>query len=1625
MRLSINSLLILFCYIANHNKMRVGFYVLLLIIEWCNLLYLPVQYASNTDSSFDTFASIVSAFNYFRLVVSQKSELGVLVLFILHGCIIVYLTIASIFVMVVGRNTSRTNDNRFLMGVATMLSSLLIFMAAVLVIPMLESFIFPLLCHNGERVGFNVSYMQCGSPTQIVLSCLGILFTILTFLFFYIVARVLVDDYWLSTLPWAGEGLNAHVLHEVPKFLLGLYLAVDITWVYSTMAFECFLVLQLYEAWQRIWRAVTYSRAIYVGKLIEESMVLVVYAYVVLGAMLSNENALWVQLFLMLMGICIGLGKYVTLEKWRHEILRKNWASLKNAFEAEDYVSALCDLCYTGQQSEEWKLVLNFLLFIHMKDCTRRDCKCKSIRSLRSNGSSSSGSDNSPTAEERVITINRSNAELWMIICEEILEKLAEKWENSRDIKMHFCYFESIVMKNYFKAYYWLLRASEIKRPFVECYLIFRMKHILSMAIVAQEAGTPSMINVPLVLRFQKLCSAMQKVIAYCTTIVISFWTLLELPRINVSELYRKGQKITVLIKTVHDYFKLATECNSEHPYNYLYYGRFLTCVLNSETDGKEWIAKGMEIMQQLKENKTKYKEDLSKSPDTAVIVISGNLNSLGIVRSANEHVKKQLGFEPSDLIDRNISRIMPKSIGEVHDMFLLNNVKAGVGGLLHREVLAFSQTKQGLILPVCLEAKTLPGLEHGLQYIGFVKRDVGKIKSRYIKLPSQYKAHKLAYIMTGPDKCMIGMSKHACELFGLSTRYISRKKGATTTSYHISKLAPELGSDENLKKLEVGMEVILNTQSILEYLDYDHLTKEEEKQVLSRVGEKHRAFVMEKVLNPQGLMDLRVFMIVDLEQKGTGHKQHQGMGSDLGSSDAGERIGDFEAASVTGRMSMDSSQSQSYASSSSGHGSSSKSAVMDLKKGVNTRERTTSITRLLWAIFIIITLLVANVSVWFGLYVTSKDGIHEIHTVVVDSLKRLTHFDMAMCRLMAYMNVRNGLEPSYTEDGELGLNAISEQISSADTLLNTLKNDEYNLEISMNSHIPSLSDSLIYRTLNMTKIHPSYTYYTKQVNLNHAVIEVVDIASDTVQRSASDSQSTAYVNNFVQQSSSDTLSSFEMRLVYVFANSLTSIHTILSESGDVVFAKFDSAVNSSKVTLIVVICLMYSITFVFSIVFVPIIWRIHRNKRNLLELFAGMSFKTIHGLAMTCRQFLKTDFAHLREQVFDSSFVSQPASPRSVVPGDKKAQQRRDSDELRLKRRAELARKEAEKEEVTEGLLKKQQHSPEPSSAQGFEGALDDTEDERRKEELNKAEKEKDDEFIAGRKKSIRKVPLGMSQVTFVVVIVFAIILGYSTKMLMLVIDDLDETKNNLGRIVIIYKRFTYLADMMLFFRGYLRSMDKYLNATNCEAQFNQSYSAALENENKVSDFKTYPSTGLGGLSTVLEELDSSRLCQDVYDYGAYNNLTWCKTTLNGVLMEGLSHSVSFCLAVTYRSYLNISLSSDAATRKADWLMSDEFQEIIEIFVRIYNPLFDWLADKASSVFIDHESYNRMLAMIDYIVMIVILVAALILLAGYFIKRMEEELFMARGVLALLPENMIKSASTLEALIDGHQLNK
>eukprot|EP00826_Nyctotherus_ovalis_P044204 TRINITY_DN4761_c0_g3_i2.p1 TRINITY_DN4761_c0_g3~~TRINITY_DN4761_c0_g3_i2.p1 ORF type:complete len:603 (+),score=190.11 TRINITY_DN4761_c0_g3_i2:181-1809(+) len=534
----------------------------------------------------------------------------------------------------------------------------------------------------------------------------------------------------------------------------------------------------------------------------------------------------------------------------------------------------------------------------------------------------------------------------------------------------------------------------------------------------------------------------------------------------------------------------------------------------------------------------------------------------------------------------------------------------------------------------------------------------------------------------------------------------------------------------------------------------------------------------------------------------------------------------------------------------------------------------------------------------------------------------------------------------------------------------------------------------LLYKQVEVHKIYSNFTYYKQRVKLSYTFIEALGVGMTILKQQPNELVSANYMKNFADTTA--TLNSLEQMMVFIFANSLTVFYPEMIENTEVVYDYLCKKVDRKMYTVIVIHGVNYAIVGLFILSLIPTIVRIHGSKKNLLMLFGEIPLHLIKKLNNNCKEFLMSDLSH----------INNTGSVRAGK-GDQGAEE---------------TFKAAGKFEAEDAMPLLVKGTPEQNEAEGK--PAEEELDEGAKRLLEKAQEEQEKAFMDERKQSIKGVIINLLGIVISLTLMFGVIIGYHSKTFFSMKMNKKNNVNSIYALMILQQRFLSVTNTLVFYKMFLKSIDGYIEPIDIEKEFEENYAKVIRNENLIENFINYPSGNLDKLGKLLREYDSPQLCELAISNGANVTLEWCRTVQDGILNEGFTKTISYFLLLVRNNYYTIKEYPNMELIKLMASRSSIVKDTSNIFIMLFSPIFDYLAEKELELFVEQTNRDITLLVVDYILEFVFCLLGLIVLTKYFVKRMEEELFMVRGILALLPEDMIKHNAMLEALIENNQLS-
>jgi len=265
-------------------------------------------------------------------------------------------------------------------------------------------------------------------------------------------------------------------------------------------------------------------------------------------------------------------------------------------------------------------------------------------------------------------------------------------------------------------------------------------------------------------------------------------------------------------------------------------------------------------------------------------IIINGSYKKMGVITDVGSTIPEMFGYSKTELINRNVSSMMPKIFAEVHDRllsgFLMNASEQRHDP--HRNKIVYVLNKNGYVVPCNVGIYILPSLKEGIRLAGFFTEVDAVLQENSFNEESGNKMPY--YIVYDADTHLIqGVSQNCWMSFGISSRLVEGNEGVGDIG--IDDLFTGFGGID-LEKLrsEEGLEAVLDTSKLDQYqfiseqglreIEQDEENKEEDdegSEILDQGKRFRQARVQLKMVTDTDYFGNRVQVLrfIELDQEG------------------------------------------------------------------------------------------------------------------------------------------------------------------------------------------------------------------------------------------------------------------------------------------------------------------------------------------------------------------------------------------------------------------------------------------------------------------------------------------------------------------------------------------------------------------------------------------------------------------------------------------------------------------------------------------------------------------------------------------------------------------------------------
>lgn len=201
-------------------------------------------------------------------------------------------------------------------------------------------------------------------------------------------------------------------------------------------------------------------------------------------------------------------------------------------------------------------------------------------------------------------------------------------------------------------------------------------------------------------------CQSLNAEIERLSRKYIDFWTKVSSLSIDQDEMYSAAKKLKGDFAQFDTFWKgLHPLSSSKHPKSLIKSGLFISNVMNEIERGRKMIERGMILHQEIT---TRYRSfdailyDMNLTEfESAIVVVSGNMEKPGIIRDINSNALNMFGFTREELIGQNINALMTTEVKFLHDDYLRTSAIRQFSVKFAKENILYAKNKNKYLVAV------------------------------------------------------------------------------------------------------------------------------------------------------------------------------------------------------------------------------------------------------------------------------------------------------------------------------------------------------------------------------------------------------------------------------------------------------------------------------------------------------------------------------------------------------------------------------------------------------------------------------------------------------------------------------------------------------------------------------------------------------------------------------------------------------------------------------------------------------------------------------------------------------------------------------------------------------------
>lgn len=258
-------------------------------------------------------------------------------------------------------------------------------------------------------------------------------------------------------------------------------------------------------------------------------------------------------------------------------------------------------------------------------------------------------------------------------------------------------------------------------------FSFFILKHIANERLLNNQyyvanyaKNNISIVDVLDVIVFDHLCKEIENEIFLVSKLKNEFWKILLKKQISLESLYKKGDSFLskkIVVEKIWNQINLITDRNKQ--IRYLYYN-YLHTICDVTDSFHESRIEEPENDSELEDDdlvENRFDDEIS------LFIIDTSFGSeIGFIRYYNDTVCRCFGFDSNELINKNISLLMPETIAKVHNAIIEVFLESGKTKLTGNNTQMFLKGKNKSIKQIFLLIMPMPSFDYKNETLGLIR---------------------------------------------------------------------------------------------------------------------------------------------------------------------------------------------------------------------------------------------------------------------------------------------------------------------------------------------------------------------------------------------------------------------------------------------------------------------------------------------------------------------------------------------------------------------------------------------------------------------------------------------------------------------------------------------------------------------------------------------------------------------------------------------------------------------------------------------------------------------------------------------------------------------------------------